>query len=309
MKSKFILTEDESKRILSLHKLKIKEERQEVQEVDPTWNLGYTALAAGEGAAIGAMTFGPIGAVVGAVAGGIAGYLSTASGNNYEIAKKTLKMCRTQKKTFTQPKKSQQRLMAIAGDVRKALSGSGWTNLEDLQRAIASCDNIVDFCYMSYTYNSINAETLWNALDGDIDDDREWGEYVVKPIKRLAKNTKVINPKKTGCPSIVKSFTDAGYTQITEKIYKELAGDKTRVRKYKFCPVTKKNLYFSKPQVTQTGPAPTPVVTGGGGQIYPFDYDTILRAFPEEDIINPFGQGGEGEIQSIKITDKMYGDL
>ena len=221
-------------------------------------------------------------------------------------------MCRTQKKTFTQPKKSQQRLMAIAGDVRKAISGSGWTNLEDLQRAIASCDNIVDFCYMTYAYNSINAETLWNALDGDIDDDREWGEYVVKPLKRLQKNTKVINPKKTGCPSIVKSFTDAGYTQITEKRYKELAGDKTRVRKYKFCPVTKKNLYFAKLQVTQTGPAPTPIPDGGGGgggQIYPFDYDTILKAFPEEEIINPFEQGGEEGDQPVVITDNMYNEL
>ena len=81
MKSKFVLTEEESKRILSLHKERIKEERQEVQESDPTWNLGYTGLGAATGAGLGALAFGPIGAVVGGIGGGIYGYLSTASGN------------------------------------------------------------------------------------------------------------------------------------------------------------------------------------------------------------------------------------
>ena len=324
MKSKFVLTEEESKRILSLHKERIKEERQEVQEVDPTWNLGYTALAAGEGAAIGAMTFGPIGAVVGAIGGGIYGYLGTASGNNYEIAKKTLKMCRTEKKTFTQPKKSQQRLMAIAGDIRKALSGYGWTNLEDLQRAIASCDNIVDFCYMSYIYNDINAETLWNALDGDIDDDREWGEYVVKPLKRLQKNTKVINPKKTD--ELKKNAQKCGYSSVDE--YKKAnwkcpkgggkkqLTDQEKMDKAEKCGHSSWNEYKNSGWKCKTDDGGGGTNTGGGGsnntgrgggnQIYPFDYDTILKAFPEEEIINPFEQGDEVEVQSTIVTDEMF---
>jgi hypothetical protein len=41
-------------------------------------------------------------------------------------------------------------------------------------------------------------------------------------------------------------------------------------------------------------------------QTYPFDYDTILKAFPEEEIINPFEQGDEGEVQSTIVTDEMF---
>ena len=49
MKSKFVLTEEESKRILSLHKKKIAEERQQVDEVDTDLG-GWTAAGAGAGA-------------------------------------------------------------------------------------------------------------------------------------------------------------------------------------------------------------------------------------------------------------------
>ena len=51
--------------------------------------------------------------------------------------------------------------------------------------------------------------------------------------------------------------------------------------------------------------------TGGGSQTYPFDYQTVLNVFkqkfPEENIINPSGQGSE-EIQQITVTDKMYAE-
>jgi hypothetical protein len=120
-------------------------------------------------------------------------------------------------------------------------------------------------------------------------------------------------PTKKGCPSIVKSFTDAGYTQITVERYKELANDTTRIRRYRFCPVTKKNLYFAKMKQssgTNTGGTNTgETIKGGGGQTYPFDYETILKAFPPDEIINPFEQGGEEEVQSTIVTDKMYAEF
>jgi hypothetical protein len=52
--------------------------------------------------------------------------------------------------------------------------------------------------------------------------------------------------------------------------------------------------------------------TGGGGQTFPFDYQTVLNVFkqkfPEENLMNPFGQGGKSETQTITVTDKMYGE-
>jgi outer membrane lipoprotein SlyB len=319
MKNKFVLTEEESKRILSLHKKKIAEERQEVDELDTDLG-GWTAAGAGGGAAAGAgvgfMVGGPagaaIGAVIGAVGGSIVGYVANADGNPQQIVKKTLVKCRTDKKMFTKPTKSKARLQAIAGDIRKALSGWGWTNLEDLQRAISSCDTLVDFCNVSYIYYNINGETLFTALDGDLDANEEWTKYVLVPLKRLAKNTKVIppTPVKTDCKDIIKSFTDDGYTQITLERYRELEGDKTRIRKYKYCPATNKNLHFAKLTGTQTGPPkPTPIVTGGGGGDNN-NNNTNQQDVPQDvDVINPFGQGGEQEVQRITVDDKIYSEL
>jgi hypothetical protein len=129
-------------------------------------------------------------------------------------------------------------------------------------------------------------------------------------LKQGKTPTPTPTPSKKGCPSIVKSFTDAGYTQITVERYKELANDTTRIRRYRFCPVTKKNLYFAKMKQssgTNTGGTNTgETIKGGGGQTYPFDYETILKAFPPDEIINPFEQGGEEEVQSTIVTDKIY---
>jgi hypothetical protein len=53
--------------------------------------------------------------------------------------------------------------------------------------------------------------------------------------------------------------------------------------------------------------------SGGGGQTYPFDYQTVLNVikqkFPEENILNPFEQGGEEENQLVIVTDKMYAEF
>lgn len=325
MKSKFVLTEEESKRILSLHKKKIQEERQEVDEVDTELG-GWTAAGAGggalAGAGIGALAGGPvgaaIGAVIGAVGGSIVGYVAKADGNPQQIVKKTLVKCRTDRKTFTKPTKSQARLQAIAGDIRKALSGWGWTNLEDLQRAISSCDTLVDFCNVSYIYYNINGETLFTALDGDLDANEEWTKYVLIPLKRLAKNTKVIppTPVKTDCKDIIKSFTDDGFTQITLERYRELEGNDTRIRKYKYCPATNKNLYFAKQkEKVNTGDDGGNTGggdggTGGGGNTGGGNNDNNQQNVPQDvDVINPFGQGGEQQPQKITVDDKIYSEL
>ena len=321
MKNKFVLTEEESKRILSLHKKKIQEERQEFQEETADWDLGgKTAASAAGGATIGALAFGPIGAVVGAVGGSIVGYLLSIDGEPSQIVKKTLVKCRTDRKKFTKPTKSQARLQAIAGDIRKALSGWGWTNLEDLQRAISSCDTLVDFCNVSYIYYNTNGETLFNALDGDIDAPKEWKNYVLIPMKKLAKNTKVIppTPVKTDCKDIIKSFTDDGYTQINLERYRELANDNTRIRKYKFCQATNKNLYFAKQkEKVNTGGdngntgGDNGNTGGGDGGTGGGNNNNNQQNVPQDvDVINPFGQGGaEQQIQIVTVDDKIYSEL
>jgi outer membrane lipoprotein SlyB len=300
MKNKFVLTEEETKRILSLHKEKIQEERGVVSEQD--WDLGgKTAAGAGAGAIAGA-TIGSVvpgvgtavGAVIGAVGGTILGYATTADGAPNEIVKNIIKKCRTERKTFTKPTKSQARLSAIAGDIRKALSGWGWTNLEDLQRAIASCENIVDFCNVTYVYSNTFGESLWNALDGDIDANEEWSKYVLRPLRKLAKQTKTINPNQT------KQQLTPEEKRLKAKTCGYSSWDKYKNSGWK-CKTKQ-----GETNTGETNAGGGETNTGGGGETYPFDYDTILKSFPPEEIVNPYGQGGEDETQTVTVTDKMY---
>lgn len=115
----------------------------------------------------------------------------------------------------------------------------------------------------------------------------------------------------SGCPQIEKSFTDQGYVKITQKRYQELENDSTRDRKYKYCPNSKKNLYFAK------------VVSGGGteeegnddggnnnggggggggrrGQRYGFDYQEALNALKTK---CPGSGGGGSEPQTPEYAD------
>ena len=306
MKNKFVLTEEESKRILSLHKERIKEERGVISgEINESKEITNEATSPNDTAKI-----------------------------NYKNSTVTLKKKLPLIKTVYGTNKYDYNVeRAIIGGA--VFKGSKKGNLvgdvmfEDPQTGKRTKRTAYYYCWPNKlrekenTVPKIQVGDIFYAPGGSLTDGMSRD---LKNFDKLCENLKYQNkqevsptptPSKKGCPSIVKSFTDAGYTQITEKRYKELAGDKTRVRKYKFCPVTKKNLYFAKPQVTQTGPAPIPddgggsTNTGGGGrgQTYPFDYETVLNVikqkFPDE-IINPFEQGGEEEVQSTIVTDKMY---
>jgi hypothetical protein len=291
MKSKFVLTEEESKRILSLHKEKIQE--------------NVTSRI-------------PLNEAI------------------WDRVRNKILTCQYVK---DKPTMSDSALNKLAANIKKWPTDVQWS-ADILDRSsflgrskkaanwvaqqIYKSKNKGNFCRLISLYDKNYAEDNFfedydNAFDGDVSFSilsAAVNKVMGIEGKEETQPTPTPTPSKKGCPSIVKSFTDAGYTQITEKRYKELAGDKTRVRKYKFCPVTKKNLYFAKPQVTQTGPAPTPVPDQGGGgssttggQIYPFDYETILKAFPEEEIINPFEQGDEEEVKNVIVTDKIFADL
>ena len=301
MKNKFVLTEEESKRILSLHKEKIDQEREVVSEM--TNKSDEILLEAKDAVKI-----------------------------NYKNSTATLtkKLYLTKTVYGTNKLDYNVQKTIIAGAVFKPTNKGNLVAdaiIEDPETGKTRKRTIYYYCWPNKlrkdenTVPKIGVGDLFYMPGGSLASgtQREIGDFdrLCEHLKYGNKEDKTPTPtpSKKGCPSIIKSFTDAGYTQITVERYRELANDKTRIRKYKFCPVTKKNLYFAKPQVTQTGPAPTPVPdggetnTGGGGQTYPFDYDTILKAFPPDEIINPFEQGGEEEVQSTIVTDKMYAEF
>jgi hypothetical protein len=344
MKSKFVLTEEESKRILSLHKKKIQEEREQVDNLDENDGqdvgqstgriMAGTAAGAATGAGIGAI-FGGIGAVpgsiIGAGVGALAGWMTTGGGYSERVLK-LVKFCKAQRNNLGKPVNSVSKLNDIADNIRGHVEGFGRTEEVLIARDLRSLKTIPDFCAMIRIYSQRYNENWYNAIDGDIDMDTEWRDFVWLPLSELAKKTKKEDgggKVKGKCANIINYYVDNGYKKITVERYRELANDKTRKRAYKFCPETKQNLFFAK-YIGGGGGGEDGGDDGGGGGgggrrvTYPFDYNTILAAInqkckggggggdtntPEDtDVINPFGQGSE-EKQVITVTDKVYDEL
>jgi hypothetical protein len=350
MKNKFVLTEEESKRILSLHKKKIQEEREEVDNLDEDdgqdvgQSTGRVMAGSGSGAAtgaiIGAIAAGSVsgglaapagaalGAVIGTGVGALAGWMTTGGGYSERVLK-LVKFCKAQRNNLGKPVNSIDKLNNIADNIRGHVDGIGRTEEVLIARDLRALKTIPDFCAMIRIYSQRYNENWYNAIDGDIDMDTEWRDFVWIPLSELAKKTKKIEDGgkvKGKCANIINYYVGKGYKKITVERYRELANDKTRKRAYKFCPETKQNLFFAKYIGGNNNGGDDGGDGGGGGRrvTYPFDYNTILAAInqkckggggggdtntPEDtDVINPFGQGSE-EKQVITVTDKVYDEL
>lgn len=290
MKKKFVLTEEESKRILTLHKKKIQEERENISE-DTGQDLGRVAAGAGAGAATGAAvgSFVPvvgtaIGAVIGTVVGGVAGWFTTGGGAADNVLG-VLKKCRTQKGNLGKTKNSDGALADIADNIYSAVAGVGNTNLEGIERNLEKLSTIPDLCKMASLYYRRRGETLYDALDGDIDGDDDWRSHVWLPITTLMNNTKKANKnfyldkaKKCGF-STVEAWKKSGW-----KCKKNTPVDDT------------------KPRVDDTNPT---VIPGGGGQRgnrYGFDYQEALKALKSKGC-SVVGGGGSGSQDEEQFAD------
>lgn len=306
MKRKFVLTEEESKRILSLHKEKIQENvTSRIPLNEAIWDRVRNKILTCQ-------------------------YVK----DKPTMSDSALNKLAANIKNWPTDVQWSADILDRSSFLGRSKKAANW-----VAQQIYKSKNKGNFCRLISLYDKNYAEDNFfedydNAFDGDVSFSilsAAVNKVMGIEGKEETQPTPTPTPSKKGCPSIVKSFTDAGYTQITEKRYKELAGNNTRVRKYKYCPVTKKNLYFAKPKATETGPAPTPVPDEGGGgtsttggKRYPFDYNTVLAAInkkcpggggggtsseEEEDIINPFGQGEQTPAQVITITDKLYSGI
>ena len=156
---------------------------------------------------------------------------------------------------------------------------------------------------------------------------------VVKQLNKLCNesnvqtptnNNKVNTVTKSKCPKIEKSFLDKGYVMITQKRYQELANDKTRVRKYAWCPISKTNLFFGKviqgqgtpekggfPGSGNVGRGNVGGGSGGGGSVS-FDYDSVIKSINDK---CPGGGGGNANLdididgEKVVPTPKMPTDV
>jgi hypothetical protein len=316
MKSKFVLTEEESKRILSLHKEKIDQERNVVSEqMEETYTDEVMEIEDDD----------------------------VKLNYKNETAKLTRKLDLTKSVYGTNELDYNVKKVIVGGATFKPTTKGNLVSsatVEDVQTGKRVNKNVYYYCWPNKLRRSRNELRKLQVGESFYVPGGSIASGTQRELKKLDDlcehikygkqgGTPTPTPSKQGCPSIVKSFTDAGYSQITKSRFDELATDNTRVRRYKYCPVTKKNLYFAKPKQGSGGGTNTGGTGGSGGaggSTYTFDYNQILTAInqkcpgsggsggtPEDDVIvNPFGQGaeqGQPQPQVITITDKIYAGL
>ena len=332
MKNKLFLEEGEISRILNMHKKAIREElnvngdeveNNEVQmdeELSEDAQVSKTLAGAGTGAAIGAgvgvwffgAAAGP-GAVIGALVGGAVGYIGSLM-NSYSLegAKKILEACSTTKKAdMGKPTMSREYLTKIADDMNYGVEGAG-TYENTVASAIKQTKYIPNLCAMAAIYKQRQGESLFDAIDNDIDLPSEWKTYVFLPLLDVYNNSVDLGKKmlkqqqqnqqqqktggggapKTGevylkCLSIIDGMTkDYGYTYVTLDVFNQSPTDKYE-KVSKPCTAAKTNVYFIKalPGGGGSGKNPgddgPPIYTGGGGgggrKTYTFDVAEVNK--------------------------------
>ena len=144
------------------------------------------ATGAATGAAVGATALGA-GAITGALVGGLVGAVSAAFGNpKMDQVKKMFQACKTEK---TKPTLSTDQLDTISDTINNAIEGLG-TDEDAIASALRQITTIPDLCGLikAYEYHG----DLFSDLDGDLDSDYEWKQYVVVPLRNAIRKSQEI---------------------------------------------------------------------------------------------------------------------
>jgi len=194
MKKLYFLNEEESKRILNLHKDATKRQylsEQELDEADMGNVVSNAASGAMIGSALGVGAFSVPGAIIGGAVGAIYGLLSNS--NSSEGAKKILQAC-SDTKLVGPASQTREQLNGIADRINAAIEGMG-TDEITIKANLQKITTIPDLCAMAKIYQTRHGEDLFDAIDGDIDDQSEWKKYVYLPLLDAYENSKGLGEK------------------------------------------------------------------------------------------------------------------
>lgn len=161
------------------------------------------ATGAATGAAVGSVAAG-VGAIPGALVGGLVGAVSAAFGNpKMDQVKKLFQACKTEK---TKPTLSTDQLDTISDTINNAIEGLG-TDEDAIASALRQIPTIPDLCGLikAYEYHG----DLFSDLDGDLDSDYEWKQYVVIPLRNAIRKSQEITAS-----AQQKTNTDSGKPKI-----------------------------------------------------------------------------------------------
>jgi len=172
MKNLFLINEDEKKRILSLHEKATKKQylKEDAENMEPEMNQEMSEIDTGM-LVTNTIMFGPLGGIIAAFNAGQSG----------DKARAIFQKCKTSKGKLGKRKMNDSYLAKIADNLNKAVEGLG-TDEELIKSSFQSVSSIADLCALSNIYLTRHSENLYDALDGDIDSDREWKKYVFLPL-------------------------------------------------------------------------------------------------------------------------------
>jgi hypothetical protein len=165
-------------------------ENKEVVKPIEEQSLSQIAKGATTGAVTGAgigLAGAGVAAIPGALVGGLIGAVSAAFGNpKMDQVKKLFQACKTEK---TKPTLSTDQLDTISDTLNTAIDGLG-TDEEAISNALKQIPTIPDLCGLikAYEYHG----DLFSDLDGDLDSDYEWKQYVVIPLRNAIRKSQQI---------------------------------------------------------------------------------------------------------------------
>jgi len=152
---------------------------------------GGASVGAGAGAVFG----GGVAAIPGAVIGGIYGLIVGLSSDTIQEDKfKTLvKACSTNSKDLGKTVVSDDELDGMSDKLYTAMNGAG-TDEDAVKEVFSSIQSVPDLCGLVKNYQESYGDLIeW--LDGDMDGDEEWRDYVLLPLRKAIRNSKNASDK------------------------------------------------------------------------------------------------------------------
>jgi len=181
-------------------------ENKEVVKPIQEQSLSQITKSAVRGAVTGAAAGAPflgIGAIPGAIVGGLAGAVMGAVNNpKMDQIKKMFQACKTEK---SKPTLSISQLDVLSDEINSAIEGLG-TDEEAISNSLKQIPTIPDLCGLIKAYE-IHGD-LFDDLDGDLEDDTEWKNYVLVPLRgAIRKSQEITSSAKQNSSSDTQSGT------------------------------------------------------------------------------------------------------
>jgi hypothetical protein len=168
----------------------LKENKETIEE---QWKSMLAGAGAGAAAA-GAVSMGTL-AIPGAVVGGILGLVIDMSSGTASKDKITqlIQACTKNDDELGKKTMSDDQLDELSDSLYSAMNGSG-TEEDDIKDVFAQILTIPDLCGLVDNYKD-NYGDLVEWLDGDLDGDEEWRDYVALPLRKAIRASKEASKK------------------------------------------------------------------------------------------------------------------